>query len=92
MIVRILGEGQYELDQAQVASLEGLDKDLLAALEASDEPRFHEVLQRLVDKVRADGEPVAPDRFVPSDLTVPNAGASLAEVRELMNSEDGGES
>ena len=38
MIVRILGEGQFELDGAQVASLEDLDKRLLAALEAGDEP------------------------------------------------------
>jgi len=92
MIVRILGEGQFELDQDQVASLEDLDKQLLAALEASDEPRFHEVLGHLVERVRKAGKPVRPDRFVPSDLTVPNESASLAELRELMNSEDVGES
>ena len=92
MIVRILGEGQFELDQDEVASLEDLDKQLLAALEASDEPKFHEVLRRLVESVRAAGKPVGPDRFVPSDLTVPSETASLAELRELMNSEDVGES
>ena len=92
MIVRILGEGQFELDQNQVAGLEDLDKQLLAALEASNEAKFHEVLKHLVETVRTEGKPVGPDRFVPSDLTVPNPSASLAELRELMNSEDVGES
>jgi len=92
MIVRILGEGQFELDQAEAASLGDLDKQLLAALEASDEPKFHEVLSHLVEAVRAAGKPVGPEVFVPSDLTVPNESASLAELRELMNSEDVGES
>lgn len=92
MIVRILSEGQYELDQEQAASLEDLDKQLLAALETSDESKFHEVLHELIKTVRTAGKPVGPDRFVPSDLTVPSEGASLAELRELMNSEDVGES
>jgi hypothetical protein len=92
MIVRILGEGQFELEESQVASLETLDKQLLAALEADDEPTFHEVLSRLVEEVRSEGDPVAPDRFVPSDLVVPSENASLAELRDFLASEDAGES
>ncbi|MGD0942872.1 MAG: hypothetical protein ABR972_01135 [Acidimicrobiales bacterium] len=92
MIVRILGEGQFELEESQVASLETLDKQLLAALEADDEPTFHEVLSRLVEKVRTEGDPVTPDRFVPSDLVVPSENASLAELRDFLASEDAGES
>jgi hypothetical protein len=38
--------------------------------------------------VRTEGKPVAADRFVPSDLTLPHEGASLAELRELLASED----
>ena len=92
MIVRILGEGQFELDQSQVASLEDLDKQLLVALEAGDETGFQDVLSQLVNKVRAEGKPVAPDRFVPSDLALPHEGASLEELRAFLASEDTGES
>jgi len=90
MIVRILGEGQFELDASQAASLDELDKQLLAALEADDEPAFHQVLGQLVKKVRSEGKPVAPDRFVPSDLAVPHETASLDELREFLASEDAG--
>ena len=90
MIVRILGEGQFELDASQAASLDELDKQLLAAFEADDEPAFHQVLGQLVKKVRSEGKPVAPDRFVPSDLAVPHETASLDELREFLASEDAG--
>jgi len=92
MIVRILGEGQFELEESQVASLETLANNLLAAFEAVAEPTFHEVLSRLVEKVRTEGDPVTPDRFVPSDLVVPSENASLAELRDFLASEDAGES
>jgi hypothetical protein len=92
MIVRILGEGQFELETSQVTSLDVLDQELVAALEAGDEPAFHDVLNRMVQEVRTKGTPVAADRFVPSDLTLPHEGASLAELRALLASEDVGES
>jgi hypothetical protein len=92
MIVRILGEGQFELHESQTASLDELDKALVAAIDANDEATFHDVLSRLVQSVRSEGAPVGPDRFVPSDLTLPHEGSSLAEVRELLSSEDVAES
>jgi hypothetical protein len=92
MIVRILGEGQFELAESEVASLDGLDKQLLVALEAGDEATFHDVLTRMVQEVRSKGKPVAADRFVPSDLALPHETASLAELREFLASEDVGES
>ena len=48
MIVRILGEGQFELEDDQIASLEELDQQLVAALEADDEPTFRDVLLRML--------------------------------------------
>ena len=88
MIVRILGEGQFELDDIEVASLEKLYQELVAALDANDEATFRDVLTRLVKRVRSEGKPVPADRFVPSKLTVPNESASLSELRELLSSED----
>jgi hypothetical protein len=92
MIVRILGEGQFEVPSGQIAPLEELDQQLVTALDANDEPTFRDVLNRLLESVRAEGKPVPADRFVPSDLTLPDAQASLKEVRELLASEDAGES
>ena len=92
MIVRILGEGQYEFADNQVAALEELDKKLVAALDSNDEHSFRDVLTRLVQSVRPEGKPVPPDRFVPPELTLPPETATLAELREFLASEDAGES
>lgn len=84
MIVRILGEEQFELSDDHRASLDELDKQLAAAMDAGDDATFGLVLAALITNVRADGHPIDATRFVPSDLTVPHEGASLSEVRELL--------
>jgi hypothetical protein len=92
MIVRILSEGQFELADADISSLDNLDQQLFAAIDGNDEAKFNKVLSELTSLVRAKGTPVGADRFVPSDLTLPHEGATLAEVRQLLTSEDAGES
>ncbi|MGO9195918.1 MAG: PspA-associated protein PspAA [Acidimicrobiales bacterium] len=87
MIVRILGEGQYELPDDSLPSLEVLDAGLNAALEAGDDAGFELALQALVDKVRGSGRPLELTTIVPSDLTVPHAGATIEDLRKLLASE-----
>ncbi len=91
MIVRILGEGQYELDGAMTNDLDHLDAQLNAALEGGDQAGFDRVLTELVEKIRSGGKELEPDRIVPSDLTVPAVGSTIEEVRQLLTSEDLGE-
>jgi len=88
MIVRILGEGQYDVVDYDMGALEELDAKLAAAIEASDEDAFTGVLTTLAEKVRSTGTAVDASTIVSSDLTVPHEGASLEEVRHLLASED----
>ena len=57
MIVRIATEGQYELPDEDAAQLNELDNEAVAAVEAGDEERFHEVFESMLDLVRSDGAP-----------------------------------
>ncbi|MET9883877.1 hypothetical protein ABZZ20_12165 [Streptomyces sp. NPDC006430] len=88
MIVRIMGEGQWKLDDAHFAELNGLDDELLAEMEAGDEDGFRRTLGALLDAVRRLGEPLPDDALEPSELILPASEASLEEVRELL-SDDG---
>ena len=85
MIIRILGDGQYEVADDQVDSLNELDDQLEKAVEAGDEATFGSALGALLDRVRDLGTPVALDALVPSQLILPAEGASLAEVRDLLS-------
>ena len=84
MIVRILGEGQFEVDDAASDDLNALDATLEKAVNAGDEQALRPALAALIGKVRSLGSPVAADMIKPSDLIIPRSEANLAEVRNLL--------
>ncbi len=90
MIVRILGEGQFDVPDSDRPTLDGLEEALNAAVDGNDEQAFASALAALAAAVRKTGEPLAPDSFTSSDLVVPFADASLAETKSLLD-EPGGE-
>ena len=68
MIVRILSEGQYAVDDAHADLLNGLDSGLERAVEAGDEAGFRSALTDLLAQVRTVGErlPASPWRCLRS--------------------------
>jgi hypothetical protein len=88
MIVRILGEGQYVLSDEAVSALNDLDGQVESAVEAGDEAAFQGALTALLDGVRTAGVAHDADSLEPSDLILPMADATLAEVRDML-SDDG---
>ena len=85
MIVRILGEGQYVVAEADVPELNTLDSALERVVEAGDTESFAGALEALVAGVRAVGTPHDVDSLDESDVILPPADASLDEVRRLLN-------
>jgi hypothetical protein len=84
MIVRILAEGQYDVPEDALDRLNELDAEVERAVEAGDTDRFGTVLAALLDGVRAVGTPHPADALDESDLILPPADASLAEVRGML--------
>ena len=84
MIVRILGGGQFRVDDAVTAELNQLDTKLESAVEQGDEPAFRAALSGLLAQVRTHGTPVPPDSLEPSDLILPHEDSSMDEVRKLL--------
>ena len=88
MIIRILTEGQFEVDDTVVAELNALDATLEAAVVDGDQTAATTALAALLTKVRETGTPVDLDALVPSDLVLPYGDATVAELRDLLD-EDG---
>jgi hypothetical protein len=88
VIVRILGEGQLQVEESAADELNVLDAALERAVAEGDEEAFRPALAALLDRVRAMGTPLAADVIEPSELILPRADANLDEVRDMM-SEDG---
>jgi hypothetical protein len=87
VIVRILGEGQFRVDDSATAGLNQLDSDLESAVERGDEAAFSDALTRLLAQVRAEGSPLPPDILESSDLILPHEDSSMDEVRKLLTDE-----
>ena len=81
MIVRISNEGQYEVPEEDVETLQELDNEAVASCERDDEQHFHETFERLLDFVRTKGEPVGDDLLAPSDVILPPPDISLEEAK-----------
>jgi hypothetical protein len=84
VIVRILGEGRYEIPEGDLPAIEQLDDELVDALERSDENEFNGALIDLIGEVRHSGMLLPSDDLRPSELVVPHEGATLEEVRALL--------
>ena len=84
MIVRILGEGQFQVDADAAAKLTALDAELDAAVEKQDETAFRAALGAAVGLVRDSGTTVPDDTFVTADYILPFSDASVDEVRKLL--------
>ena len=84
MIVRILGEGQFQVDADMAAKLTALDTELDAAVQKQDETAFRAALGAAVGLVRDSGTTVPDDTFVTADYILPFSDASVDEVRKLL--------
>ncbi|TML52311.1 MAG: hypothetical protein E6G15_11125 [Actinobacteria bacterium] len=87
MIVRLMGEGQFEVDDEVAKGLNGLDEQAGAAVEQGDEEKLRELLQRMADAVRMNGARVPDEDLTPSEAIVPPDDLSLDEARELFEGE-----
>jgi hypothetical protein len=80
VIVRISTEDQYRLPDEDAARLNELDNEAVAAVEAGDEDRFHEVFEQMIALVRNDGHKLGDDELEESDVILPPPDLSFSEA------------
>jgi len=85
MIVGILNEGQWELSEEAVRSLNSVDDELEKAVVANDQERLTATLGSLLDQVRDSGRVLPDDDLRDSDLILPAADSTVDEVRALLS-------
>jgi hypothetical protein len=80
VIVRIASEGQFKMPEDAVNRLNELDNQAVAAVEAGDEPQFHDLWGKMLELVRSEGQPVDNDELVGSDVILPPADTTFQEA------------
>jgi hypothetical protein len=80
VIVRIATEDQYRLPDEDAERLNDLDNEAVAAVQAGDEDRFHEIFESMLDLVRRDGHRLGDDELEESDVILPPPDTSFVEA------------
>lgn len=87
MIVRVLGEGQYEVPDALLPQLDEIDDAAVAAIERGDEDALRARLVELHRTVESAGRRLEDASLTASDLIVPPTDLTLEEARALFAGE-----
>jgi hypothetical protein len=87
VIVRLMGEGQWRVDDAVAARLNELDDEVARAVDDGDEAALWRGLEALAETVRENGERLDDADLSPSDAIIPPEDLSLDEARELLEGE-----
>jgi hypothetical protein len=83
VIVRLMEDGQYRVDDGLAAQLNEIDDAAVQALEAGDQSGLQARLSELHRLVRERGERLDDSHLGPSDAVVPPPDLSLDEARKL---------
>ncbi len=87
MIVRLMGEGQYEIDKKHVDEINKIDNALVRIVNNGDEKTFKTEFKKLTDMVRKYGKPLSNDILKPSEVIIPPADISVEDAKKIFKGE-----
>jgi hypothetical protein len=87
VIVRISGEGQFDLPDEDATRLNELDNQAVAAVEQGDEAGFRGLWEQMLELVASDGNELDGDELVESDVILPPRDISFAEAESEFTGE-----
>ena len=83
MIIRILGEGQYRLDDSLVQRINKIDNRIVDAVSKGKKKEYVLDLANLISTIKELAEPVDPVEILPSDIIIPPSDLSFEEARKV---------
>jgi hypothetical protein len=81
VIVRVSGEGQFRLPDADAERLNELDNRAVHAVEQGDEVGFRELWSQMLALVASDGNALGEDELVESDVILPPRDVTFEEAQ-----------
>jgi hypothetical protein len=85
VIVRLMGEGQFELGDELLSTLNEIDDRAMAAVDAKDEPELDRLLEDMWKLVLAEGRRLPDEALDTSDVVIPPSDLTLDETTRLFS-------
>lgn len=86
MIVRILGIGQFKLDDRHLDSLNKVDNNIVEHVSKENQKEFRKDLIKLISIIKEKGKPLDTAEIIPSEIIVPPEDISFAEAKLIFSS------
>jgi len=83
MIIRILGEGQFRLDDGLVQKINKIDNQIVDHVSKGKKTEYVQDLANLISTIKELAEPVDPEEILPSDIIIPPSDLSFEEARKV---------
>jgi hypothetical protein len=87
MIIRIMGEGQYQASEALCNELNKIDNRIVTLVEEGKAEEYRKELVRLIAEIKGKAEPIDPKEIVESDIIVPPGDLSFEEAKAVFKGE-----
>ena len=83
MIIRILGDGQFRLDDNLVDRIDKIDNKIVNHVSMGNKVEYARDLANLISTIRELAEPIDPVEILPSDIIIPPSDLSFEEARKV---------
>jgi len=83
MIIRIMGEGQYNVKSSNFDKLNKIDNKIVEYVQKGDEKKYKKGLADLIGMIHREGIMLDNEDLIESDVIVPPADMTLEEARQV---------
>jgi hypothetical protein len=83
MIIRILGDGQFRLDDDLVDRVNKIDNKIVKHVSQGNREDYVRDLANLISTIKELAEPLDPVEILPSDIIIPPSDLSFEEARKV---------
>ncbi|WP_321429173.1 hypothetical protein [uncultured Methanolobus sp.] len=87
MIIRIVGEGQYEVPESFYDELNVIDNKIVDLVSGGNEGEYRSELTKLIESIKSCGKKVDDAEIVESDVIVPPEDLTFEEAKEVFKGE-----
>ena len=87
MIIRLMGYGQYQLEEKYLDNLNRIDNQLVTIVQNNDQENFQKTYPKLIQYVQKHATPLPDDEIHESQIIIPPDDLTLEEAKKIFTGE-----
>ena len=87
MIIRILGEGQFLLDEKLLGKINDIDNKIVRDITSGNQGDYSRDLAEMIKSVKSLAKPLNPTEIRPSDIIIPPSDLTFEEAKMVFRGE-----